>query len=166
MFPDRNLKTRWQQGEMNACESIASQIRQLGITDVFGEIFTACCKTVDNLPNEVRRLIEISKHREDWNKAHSAFGALRKLTIKLESDGAKEDNAEFVLLFVSENFAKLMYNTTSPDDPFDDDSESWFFLTVAQMYKSLSLEMKTIIDETMNSVFSRFEEIAANHHET
>lgn len=75
----------------------------------------------------IERIRRIAKHPKEWNAAHDAFRAARKLLLTFESVKNKtfEEEMLYLHLFLAENTAKTLYNATSPPDPFDDDSGCW-----------------------------------------
>lgn len=81
---------------------------------------------VSNL--QVRRLARMASRRCLWFTAHSHFDSIREQTLKLEKkiqrldQLSRDDTIRLSLCFLAEGVAKVIYNSTNPIGPFDDDS--------------------------------------------
>jgi hypothetical protein len=82
------------------------------------------CRSVVRSPPEVSAVYDMAVKPSEWGRGHDAFGAVRKLTLQYEKAEGK-DGIYGGLLHLAENVAKVTYNATSPQDPFDCDAGAW-----------------------------------------
>ena len=75
----------------------------------------------------IEHIIRIANDTTKWSEAHRAFSKLRKSTFDLESLYSQSVKQELLLhhLYLAENVAKVIYNSTDPMDEFDEDSGWW-----------------------------------------
>lgn len=73
----------------------------------------------------VNSLLDIGDNRAEWNMAKAIFKAIRYETLSIDASrnfaGKFKAEVEHHVLLLAEEIAKLLYNATDPDDPFDDD---------------------------------------------
>lgn len=72
-------------------------------------------------------LLELFKDRSQWSMAKPIFSNLRSSLLSLEGKSTRTAKQELELctLYLAENVAKVIYNSTDPPDKFDDDSGWW-----------------------------------------
>ena len=75
---------------------------------------------------QINHLLDIADNPKKWGKAHQAFSRLRKSTLALERLQARSHEQDLLLrhLYLAENVAKVICNSTTPLDRFDEDSGS------------------------------------------
>ncbi len=75
----------------------------------------------------VENVIHTAKNAAEWRKAHKAFTTVRNSTLELLTieERTKEEELLLSLLGLAENVAKVIYNASNPQDPFDEDSGWW-----------------------------------------
>jgi len=75
----------------------------------------------------IDHLLEIADRPTEWGNAHRVFSLLRKSTLDLERLQNRTPEQEIVIhnLYLAENVAKVIYNSTDPPDEFDEDSGWW-----------------------------------------
>lgn len=129
--PDE-LMRRWLGEDFSSCALLAEMISQNARTTLATMALEECL-IVTSAPNEVHAVVHIGKHPELWSTAHRAFDAVRDLTLRYEQTSHGMHSAYYALLFVAENAARVIYNATSPPDPFDDDSAAWLLMCLAQL---------------------------------
>jgi hypothetical protein len=83
---------------------------------------------------QIDAVAALANHRTRWNEGHSAFDAVRDLTLREEA--APTSEVYCALLFVAENTAKTIYNASGPPDPFDEDSPWWLASNVLHFAKA------------------------------
>jgi hypothetical protein len=76
------------------------------------------------------RLLELAEQEGEWKYGHDIFSELRSVRLELDNLGAARTLNEHEMLLGSvvsfaELVAKVIYNATDPQDPFDDDSGWW-----------------------------------------
>lgn len=76
--------------------------------------------------SELRELINSNK----WNRTHKQFSEIRNLTLK-NSDKQKE-----LYLLLAENIAKITYNQSDTNTPFDSDAGYWIYQLAVKLSQS------------------------------
>lgn len=76
---------------------------------------------------EIINVIKVGANRLEWRSAHRVFSILRRMTMDLEEIDRRSTEQELLLriALLAENVAKIIYNETSPNDQFDEDSGWW-----------------------------------------
>lgn len=128
------LGSRWLAGDQAAGNELAAsmtadELRKFGV-----EALVACCTAAGNPPAEVLRVVEVG--RADPRLGHVAFDAVRNLV--LEADASSPGALLERLLWVAEDAAKNIYNSTNPDDPFDADAGERLVASVGAFCLGLS----------------------------
>lgn len=85
--------------------------------------------------SEVEELIESGKNHNQWFQAQSIFSSIRSLTL-MEEKKIRQDPIYLAVLYLAENTAKVVYNASGGDAPFDDDAIDWIPVCVHELYKS------------------------------
>jgi hypothetical protein len=80
-----------------------------------------CCEYLPATPPEVATVVALTRDESQWSRAHAAFDAVRRLTLRIEHGELAVTDVLCGTLFVAENTAKLAYNASLPADPFDQD---------------------------------------------
>lgn len=121
MNPD--LRSRWLSGD--ALKVGAELLEPLTPADRAhrASAVLEVCLGAEPAPEPLRKVLEISHNPDRWPEAHSAFQAVRDLTLAEER--SRTSQAYYCLLFVAENAAKTVYNASDPVGPFDSDSPFW-----------------------------------------
>jgi hypothetical protein len=93
------------------------------------------CRVIEN----VRRVV---RDRSGWPRAHDAFMAVRDVTLGLDEleVRSREQMILHHLAPLAELVAKVAYNATNPDDPFDADSGFWLPVCVKEVLDVLKDE--------------------------
>jgi hypothetical protein len=86
--------------------------------------------------------ISIANSPNDWGKAHDAFSTVRHATLELDRLSALSPQQTLLLelLVLAELVAKVTYNSTNPDDEFDEDSGWWIAPCLKDILDSLNDE--------------------------
>ena len=94
----------------------------------------------------IENVLRIANHPEQWGEAHNAFTVLRESTFELGKNKfrTKEQELFLCLLYLAENVAKVIYNTSGLPWAFDEDSGWW----VAQA-------LRDVLDEVGDPEFSQ-----------
>ncbi len=88
---------------------------------------------IQSVPTAINELYPIIDKQENWKKAHSQFGKIRRFLL---------DNKHYqpeAYLLLAENVAKVTYNSSNEPAPFDNDS-GWYI-------SSLALQAATYFDD-------------------
>jgi hypothetical protein len=125
------LRSAWRNQSFDACERIAATLSRKAQAR-FGTAALRACLAYEGGPEELFNVVRIGDEPEAWDQAHAAFDAVRDLTLARERVGASGSDPGYLLLFVGENTARVIYNATHPRDPFDDDSCAWLLKCLAQ----------------------------------
>jgi hypothetical protein len=122
----------WREESLAACAHVAECIRRGANLPAFvAESLEACTQCIDCHQAEILNVIHIAKTR-NFVGAHAAFDDVRELVLAAEqSRSFSEDAVGYRLLFVAENAARVLYNLSIPEDPFDSDSLEWLLISVA-----------------------------------
>jgi hypothetical protein len=88
------------------------------------DILELAASQVPAVPKHVQAVAKIARNPKRWGEAHSAFSAVRWLTLAEEKTHAGGTVYE-CMLFVAENAAKVIYNASGDPAPFDDDCGDW-----------------------------------------
>jgi hypothetical protein len=84
----------------------------------------------------IDELLNLAAQPRRWNQANEAFYQVREITLFAEREPHKLDRRLRSMLYVAENAAKVIYNASGPEEPFDHDAGWWLapclqhFLTV------------------------------------
>jgi len=62
---------------------------------------------------------------------------VRELTLAAERGSVSPKDPRYLLLFVAENSARVIYNASRPPDPFDDDSAEWLLRSMSKFLNAL-----------------------------
>jgi hypothetical protein len=76
---------------------------------------------------EIEAVLEIARCSSRWPEGHAAFDAVRGLTLQAERSAPHDlrHPLYYSFLMLAENTAKVTYNASGPNDPFDLDSGWW-----------------------------------------
>lgn len=146
-----DLRQGWLRENREACAALAAQLSCQAKPIFASEALAACLDAVPG-HDELSQVVRIGQDRGRWAEAHLAFNSVRTLTLKSERETQDSSDPHYVILFVAENAAKVIYNATSPPDPFDDDSAAWLLLVLAQMARCTR---STQLEENVWHSFSR-----------
>jgi hypothetical protein len=126
-------------------ESVPSRARPgWGVTLL--QAFENFIKTV---PDEVKDLYKITENENDWNLAHAQFTRIRKYSL------ANRRFQPESYLMLAEKVAKITYNESGRDAPFDADS-GWHIPKLARQTadkfdnQELKTEIERILTVNMN----------------
>ncbi len=133
MLIQSDFVQEWISGGQAASEKLAALMDRSTLAYAATEGLAICCEAITRPAPEVLAVVEAG--RTNWAQGHDAFDAVRALTIMTEQ--SQQEEPAFLILYVAENAAKVIYNASSPDDPFDDDSGAWFFMCVSHFLRSL-----------------------------
>jgi hypothetical protein len=134
METPEDLRRAWHREDLAACSDLAVGLSADALAIFAGAALKACLAELPG-PQELSAIAEVGKDRRRWSEAHLAFDAARDLTLKYEESTPSTDDPNYVLLFVAENAARVIYNATSPSDPFDDDSATWLLRSLARFVR-------------------------------
>src|SRR5262245_20950773 len=88
-----------------------------------GEILELCKDLISSV-SEIDAVHKIAQDQNRWQEAHGAFRAVRTLTLQAEK--SKNKDAIYAgMLYLAENAAKVTYNASGEDAPFDHDVGWW-----------------------------------------
>lgn len=125
----------------------------------------ACCETVSCKEKEVLDVVAVGSQPSMWTRAHDAFDEVRIRTLEVERDllvpSRSDPSPEYLLLFVAENAARLLYNATNPVDPFDADSASSFFRSLSRFVVSLPSAKQEQLAQALREVLIQVNETVA-----
>jgi hypothetical protein len=128
----------WVSGDPIACSSLAAELDTNALVGLATAGLSACAAATEGAPPEIAEVIRLGGAPISWGKAHEAFDRIRALTLAAERGGTKNmGRPSLLLLFVAENAARVIYNASRPEDPFDSDSAEWLLRTVSQFLKAL-----------------------------
>jgi hypothetical protein len=144
---DRDLEARWLAGDSVAASELAASMTAVGLGKFGTEALAACCTMVD-APPAVANVVQVG--RADPSRAHAAFDAVRELTLR--ADTRSDDSGRLLLLSVAENAARVVYNSTNPDDPFDADSEECLLRSIAEFSMSLKPGARSVLARQLSGV--------------
>ena len=113
----------WQKDALCVGVTIYSRVPDNRRPEWAASILTTCCARVSVVPKPITDVIELASEPAKWQLAHSAFSAVRELTLAADSRLIK--NITNRLLYVAENAAKVIYNASRSSAPFDRDSGAW-----------------------------------------
>lgn len=136
----KDPRHRWLWGKFEDCVATASEIDCSALAALATNGLSICCNITSNPPREVIQVIRTGCGK--WRDAHAAFDAVRELTLKAEQHPRANNDVEQLLLYVAENAARVIYNASTPDDPFDVDSMAWLLSTMALMVQSLESPLR------------------------
>jgi hypothetical protein len=122
------LVARWFVGDPEACKALAEEMTadQLRIFSV--DALAACCTVVGGTPSPVLQIVTIG--RENPRLIRGACDAVQDLRLAAEA-GSQAVTPPVRVLRVAESAARVIYNSTTPADPFDARSSEWLFQTLA-----------------------------------
>jgi hypothetical protein len=131
---NNDLIGRWRQGDLAACERLVDGISPEVCAHFATHVLELCAATTQNAPGPVDGVIQAGQ--KNWGVGHRAFDAVRDLVLQIEHAGEESRESGFLLLFVAENAARVIYNASSPADPFDDDSPAYFMAAVSDFMRA------------------------------
>jgi hypothetical protein len=105
-----------------------------------GDILRFCCNYSSTVPAEVAAVLDLTRCNSEWHRGHEVFDTLRRLTLRIERDQVAADTITRGIIGVAENVAKVVYNATSPGDPFDAESGWWIVSNVYWMHQHITDE--------------------------
>lgn len=140
------LEARWLAGDEEAARALAAGMTAVELRRFGTEALAACCENV-KAPQEVLEVVDSG--RNDPNRGHAAFDAVRQLTLRAEARG---DVSATPLLYAAENVARIVYNSTAPDDPFDADAEEYVFSSIAAFHTSLPPQVRETLAQQLRRV--------------
>jgi hypothetical protein len=129
-----HLRDRWLSADLAACEELARLIPGPELARFATDGLATFCHALGDVPPAILGVVEVG--RGDWRRGHAAFDAVRKLTLAAE-DRNDTGTPPHLLLFVGENAARVIYNATDPQDPFDSDSGAWLLATMANLLQGM-----------------------------
>jgi len=110
--------TFWNSGQpLEAGRVLYENLRQEQRPLWAAEVLEICLDLITLVP-EIQSVYEIAKNPTRWKEAHSAFSAVRKLTLQMERHSNKDPIYSGVL-HLAENTAKVAYNASGEPAPFD-----------------------------------------------
>jgi hypothetical protein len=136
------LRQEWLKENLASCATLAAKLA-VERQPAFAAAALAACLVAVNGPEQLYDVVRIGEEPGRWSQAHLAFDTVRVLTLQSERCNATSQDPAYMLLFVAENSARVIYNASSPPDPFDEDSAAWLLLVLAQLVRctqSSSLE--------------------------
>jgi len=91
-------------------------------------------------PNEPELIClqDFTYDKGNWNAAHNSFNRVRMLTLTELEKKINTDKQKIHLLSVIELIYAIIYNSTDPGDPFDDDSGWWLIKNINGLLKTLN----------------------------
>ena len=130
----KNARDSWSAGDAaGAAQLIIVQLEReevgrlaVSIMQFITDIGGWSCQAVNDLA-------EHAAHFESWHHCHDAFDSLRRYSLDLvetpvPAQGAAERIHCRIVIAMMENIAALLYNSTDPDDPFDEDRAEGLFV--------------------------------------
>lgn len=145
--PNTDISLIFEYHDYGACERISHAMAAEALIKVGVAALEISHSTPGLITPETSRLVQIANDRSRWTEGHEVFDALRRRTLLVESEGESRSDREYspmlLHLLMAENLARIIYNFTTPDDPFDNDSAAWFVLTLAEV--STAIDQKEII---------------------
>ena len=156
------------QRDLNFIDASATHVKALTAQQL-AEVATcglaACCATIDCKEKEVLDVVAVGSQPSKWTRGHEAFDQVRVRTLEVERDllvsPKSETSPGYLLLFVAENAARLLYNATSPVDPFDADSGSSFFRSLSRFVVSLPSAKQEQLAQALREVMIQVNETVA-----
>ena len=145
------LKDGWLAGDAAACASLAAQAGSLAMIDLATIGLSACSAAVDCALPEIAEVVRVGSTRAEWDQAHKAFDRVRALTLEAERGRLDHKDPHYLLLFVAENSARVIYNASCPVDPFDDDSGEWLLRTMCELLNCLTEVRRAATLNVLNS---------------
>lgn len=125
-------------GELVAGRTVFEQLSEQKRPSWASGVLLASIGCVDNVPYPVRRVLQLgSGPTTTWREGHSAFQAVRRVTMRLDEKRygrlGLSNNEERLhhILVLAEFVAKVIYNSSLPLDGFDEES-GWNVLPVAR----------------------------------
>jgi hypothetical protein len=125
-----DLRREWTRMNRTACALLAARLPVEARPRFATTALDVCLRSLSG-PTAVSEVVRVGGDPKRWSEAHVAFDAVRSLTLECEKRVRPSRDPQYCLLFVGENAARLIYNATSPPDPFDADSTEWLFITLA-----------------------------------
>jgi hypothetical protein len=121
-IPISQLADAWLDGDERACVLLADRLSTAALLCLATSGLAACSQFTTSARAEIAEVVRVGTSPQLWSEAHKAFDRVRGLTLAAERQGASPEDARYVLLFVAENAARVIYNASLPRDPFDDDA--------------------------------------------
>lgn len=115
----------WRANPRQMGELIYARLPQEARPKWAAEVLATCSAELPSVPAAVTRVISMGRSRwsSRWRSGHAAFHAIRRLT--LQSQQQLDHDTAGLILYVGENAAKVIYNASNPDAPFDEDAGAW-----------------------------------------
>jgi hypothetical protein len=88
-------------------------------------VLQLCCSVADQVPHELKSLIDLSHDPSSWKEAKPAFRAVRLLTLSAFRAEPEAESLHSRLLYLAESTAKVIYNASGEEGPFDSDAGWW-----------------------------------------
>lgn len=73
----------------------------------------------------VQDVIQLARDHMQWSSGQGVFQRVREAVLSLEHRGVRQDAPEYMILLLAEGVAKLSYNCSGEEAPFDADSGWW-----------------------------------------
>jgi len=86
-------------------------------------------------------LLEMIDDRRSWSKAHELFDRIRKKTLEAARRNDARANCQYLF---EEVCAQTLYNFTSTDAPFDQDSPYWIVPNALSLARRLRMDESEI----------------------
>jgi len=154
----------WFNWDISACLAVASCVSAHGFVALAVQGLELCCSAVEFVPSEVLAVAEVG--RSDWSRGHDAFKAVRGLILAAENIEPRPlADPNYVLLFVAENAARMIYNASGTKGGFDEDSGAWLIRVFGDFARSLpphqrervTTGLRTLLQESLNSIVVPYE---------
>jgi hypothetical protein len=119
-----DLKIKWKgENPLEVGRIIFEQVTPAKRPEWAASVLKLATSWIRHIP-EIDYVLAIARSPKEWSKGHVAFDRIRDLTL------ANQELLVESLLLLAENTAKVIYNETSPRDPFDEDSGWWIAETL------------------------------------
>jgi hypothetical protein len=83
------------------------------------------CSVVREVPNEIKMLLQLAKNPSTWKEAKNSFREIRILTVSAFRTEPEAESLYSRLLYLAESTAKVVYNASGGEQPFDSDCGWW-----------------------------------------
>lgn len=125
------LKRQWLAGEaLVAGQRVLRGVPRTRLPQWASAVLSHCLLFTKGTPREVYDVESIARCPERWTEAQRAFRSVRKLVLDAEAGGVVPSELVLGILYLAENVAKVAYNASDPERPFDEDSAYWIFANV------------------------------------
>lgn len=123
--------------DRGACERISRVVTVDALIDLGIAAFEIFHRNPALVTPETSRLLQVARDRSRWAQGHEVFDALRDRTLELERGLVRKGDIMVLYFMTAENLSRIIYNSTLPNDPFDEDSAMWFILTLARAAREI-----------------------------